>query len=205
MHRPGDASARSACWATTTKGRCSIPRGSIRGPSGPSSGRADNWRTAAARPPTRQRAGISSANCRATHQEGNFLFVHGSARNPLNEYVFPEDIYNRRKLEKIFALVPQYAFQGHTHVPGVFTEDLQLPQPRGTQLRVPADRAEGDDQRRLGRPAPRRRSSGVLRRFWRTSWCGSAASSIRSKRRSPRSTQVPELDNFLGDRLRDGR
>ena len=54
------------------------------------------------------------------------LFVHGSARNPLNEYVFPEDIYNKRKLEKIFALVPQYAFQGHTHVPGVFTESFNF-------------------------------------------------------------------------------
>ncbi|MGE0376390.1 MAG: metallophosphoesterase, partial [Planctomycetaceae bacterium] len=29
-------------------------------------------------------------------REGNLLFVHGSARNPLNEYVFPEDIYNQR-------------------------------------------------------------------------------------------------------------
>ena len=33
------------------------------------------------------------------------MFVHGSARNPLNEYVFPEDIYNQRKMEKIFSLV----------------------------------------------------------------------------------------------------
>ena len=71
-------------------------------------------------------------------QEGKCLFVHGSARNPLNEYVFPEDIYNKRKLEKIFALVPQYVFQGHTHVPGVFTEDLQFLQPRRNQLRVSA-------------------------------------------------------------------
>ena len=56
--------------------------------------------------------------------EGKFLFVHGSARNPLNEYVFPEDIYNQRKMEKIFGMVERFCFQGHTHVPGVFTEDL---------------------------------------------------------------------------------
>ena len=37
-------------------------------------------------------------------REGDFMFVHGSARNPLNEYVFPEDIYNSRKMEKIFCL-----------------------------------------------------------------------------------------------------
>ena len=35
-----------------------------------------------------------------THQVDQYLFVHGSTRNPLNEYVFPEAIYNRRKMEK---------------------------------------------------------------------------------------------------------
>jgi predicted phosphodiesterase len=50
------------------------------------------------------------------------LFVHGSARNPLAEYVFPEDVYNKRKMDRIFAMIPKYCFQGHTHVPGIFTE-----------------------------------------------------------------------------------
>src|SRR5207244_795902 len=50
----------------------------------------------------------------------------GSARNPLNEYVFPEDVYNQRKMERIFALVEKYCFQGHTHVPGIFTEGMQF-------------------------------------------------------------------------------
>jgi predicted phosphodiesterase len=57
-----------------------------------------------------------------TLREGAVLFVHGSARNPLNEYVFPEDVYNHRKMERIFILVERYCFQGHTHVPGVFVE-----------------------------------------------------------------------------------
>jgi predicted phosphodiesterase len=55
------------------------------------------------------------------HGEGPFLFVHGSARRPLDEYVFPEDIYNPLKMEHIFELVGRYCFQGHTHIPGVFT------------------------------------------------------------------------------------
>ena len=59
-----------------------------------------------------------------TFRESGYLFVHGSARNPLNEYVFPEDIYNQRKMERIFALVEKYCFQGHTHVPGIFTEQV---------------------------------------------------------------------------------
>src|SRR5690348_10091160 len=34
------------------------------------------------------------------HREGDRLYVHGSPRNPLNEYLFPEDIYNTRKMEQ---------------------------------------------------------------------------------------------------------
>lgn len=62
-------------------------------------------------------------------KEDDFLFVHGSPRNPLNEYVFQDDIYNERKMERLFALVPMYCFQGHTHVPGVFTEDREFYRP----------------------------------------------------------------------------
>jgi predicted phosphodiesterase len=61
-----------------------------------------------------------------SHRKGPFLFVHGSPRNPLSEYIFPEDIYNHRKMERLFQLVDRYCFQGHTHVPGVFTEGYQF-------------------------------------------------------------------------------
>jgi predicted phosphodiesterase len=61
-----------------------------------------------------------------THRADPFLFVHGSPRNPLSEYIFPEDIYNHRKMERLFQLVERYCFQGHTHVPGIFTEGFQF-------------------------------------------------------------------------------
>ena len=32
-------------------------------------------------------------------------------------------------MEKIFALIQRYSFQGHTHVPGVFTEDCRFLSP----------------------------------------------------------------------------
>jgi len=63
------------------------------------------------------------------YREPELMYVHGSARNPLNEYVFPEDIYNQRKMERIFALVERFCFQGHTHIPGVFTESLNFVSP----------------------------------------------------------------------------
>ncbi|MDO4549875.1 MAG: metallophosphoesterase family protein [Planctomycetia bacterium] len=58
------------------------------------------------------------------------VYVHGSPRNPLNEYLFPEDIFNPRKLEAQFRLVKRFSFQGHTHVPGVFTDDLKFYAPK---------------------------------------------------------------------------
>ena len=58
--------------------------------------------------------------------EDDVLYVHGSPREPTNEYVFPEDIYNYRKLDTLFNLVPKYCFQGHTHIPGVFTTGMEF-------------------------------------------------------------------------------
>ena len=54
-------------------------------------------------------------------EEGDFLFVHGSVREPTNEYVFPEDVYDSRKMDELFRRLNMYSFQGHTHIPGVFT------------------------------------------------------------------------------------
>ena len=66
------------------------------------------------------------ATLQRTYRNDSFLFVHGSPRNPLSEYIFPDDIYNHRKMERLFQLVERYCFQGHTHVPGVFTEGYQF-------------------------------------------------------------------------------
>ncbi|MDO4559018.1 MAG: metallophosphoesterase family protein [Planctomycetia bacterium] len=62
--------------------------------------------------------------------ENDFLFAHGSPSNPLNEYLFPEDVYSgRNKLERNFAVVHRCAFVGHTHVPGIFTSPTNFMEP----------------------------------------------------------------------------
>lgn len=138
------------------------------------------------------------------HQEDQFLFVHGSARNPLNEYVFPEDIYNRRKMEKIFALIERYAFQGHTHVPGVFTEDFRFLSPDEINYEYRLTNAKcmvnvgSVGQPRDGDP---RACYAIIEddlvRFRRVEY--------PFDQTIQKIYQIPELDNFLGDRLRDGR
>ena len=135
---------------------------------------------------------------------GPVFFRHGSARNPLNEYVFPEDIYNKRKLEKIFALIPRHGFQGHTHVPGVFTESFEFfsPEELDYQFRLTENKAMINvgsvGQPRDGDP----RSCYVvieddLVTFRRVEY--------PLEETVKKIYEVPELDNFLGDRLRDGR
>lgn len=64
-----------------------------------------------------------------SHSDGDYLFVHGSPREPTHEYVFPEDIYNPRKMEALFKLVTRYCFLGHTHIPGVITKKHEFISP----------------------------------------------------------------------------
>jgi len=75
--------------------------------------------------------------------EDHMMFVHGSPREPTNEYVFPEDIYNQRKMETLFGLFDTYCFQGHTHIPGIFTPRMEFitPEDCDYEYRLDGDKA----------------------------------------------------------------
>ena len=55
--------------------------------------------------------------------EDNILMVHGSPRKPIKEYVFPDVIITPNRLSAMFELVDHVCFDGHTHIPGVITEE----------------------------------------------------------------------------------
>ena len=145
-----------------------------------------------------------------THVEGDLLFVHGSARRPLDEYVFPEDIYNPLKMEHIFELFGKYCFQGHTHIPGIFTTAPDFISPL-----VP--KSGPNQEQRLALPSGKAMVN-----------CGSVGQprdgdsracylileddSVRYRRieypcdvTCRKIHAIPDLDNFLGDRLTQGR
>ena len=144
-----------------------------------------------------------------SHRENDLLFVHGSPRRPLSEYVFPEDVFNPRKLENLFALVPKYCFQGHTHVPGVFSQGLAAQRPA---FQSPDELNYcyllNDDKimvnvGSVGQPRDANPQA-----------CYAILEDDRiTYRRVPYDFEttikkiyaIPELDNNLGDRLRDGR
>ncbi|TWT82068.1 phosphodiesterase [Planctomycetes bacterium CA13] len=61
--------------------------------------------------------------------EGEYRFVHGSPRDPTNEYVFPEYVFDTRKMEILFGKIEHVCFMGHTHLPGVFTTECEFISP----------------------------------------------------------------------------
>ena len=61
------------------------------------------------------------------HTEGRFIFVHGSPRDPVREYVLSTDGFlNPDKLRSIFDSFEHVAVAGHTHHPGMHDEDLRF-------------------------------------------------------------------------------
>lgn len=147
---------------------------------------------------------LGELNRRHISEDEKTMYVHGSARNPLNEYVFPDDIYNQVKMEKIFALVPQYCFQGHTHIPGVFTDTLEFLDPKDIDMKY-----ELGPQKvminvgSVGQPRNNDPRSSYVTvdgnqvEFHRVDY--------NIDKTADKIYDIPELDNFLGDRLREGR
>jgi predicted phosphodiesterase len=137
------------------------------------------------------------------HRDDGYLFVHGSPRNPLNEYVFPEDVHHPKKMEKLFSLVERYCFQGHTHVPGVFTPEGRFirPDEMNYQYRL----GEGKAMVNVGSVGQPRDGDS------RSCYIVIDDDLITYRRiEYPLDKTIekiyaePELDNFLGDRLRKG-
>lgn len=141
-----------------------------------------------------------------TFADGNFLFVHGSPRDPTNEYVFPEDVYNLRKMEALFERVGMYCFQGHTHIPGVFaaTGDFFSPEECGYQYELTGEKTMFNVGS-VGQPRdndPRAcyvilDDDRGLVRYRRVDY--------PKEETANKIYGIPELDDMLGDRLKTGR
>lgn len=134
-----------------------------------------------------------------------FLGVHASPRRPVNEYIFPDDIYtNPAKFVSIFDRFERLCFVGHTHVPGVFLEgpDFFSPDELNGKFKITDEKAI-INVGSVGQPRDRDpRSSFVV-----------VSDSEVEFVRVPYDTEttvkkvlaIDQLDDFLGTRLRDGR
>lgn len=141
-----------------------------------------------------------------SYSDGEFLFVHGSPRDPTNEYVFPEFIFDTRKMEILFSRITRYCFMGHTHLPGVFTTTCEFITPDECDYQY----ALGDEKvmvnvGSVGQPRDDdNRSCYVI--------IDSEAKTVQFRRvvydfniTAEKIYAEPDLDNMLGDRIKHGR
>jgi diadenosine tetraphosphatase ApaH/serine/threonine PP2A family protein phosphatase len=148
------------------------------------------------------------ANLQSSHREGEFLFVHGSARDPLYEYVFPEDVHNEQKMARIGERSGQLCFCGHTHIPGVFVERRpgrwEFIQPEECKRGFPvAGQRIICNVGSVGQPRDGDERACYVSFDGERVWFHRVRYDVETTIRKIRA--VPELDDFLGDRLRKGR
>ncbi len=141
-----------------------------------------------------------------SHKEGDILYVHGSPRDATNEYVFPETIYDQIRMRALFERVNKISFQGHTHMPGVFTADGEFITPDDCEYHFSlSDEKLMINVGSVGQPRDEDpRSCYVI--------LDEKKEDIEFRRVEYNIDQtvkkiydIPDLDNMLGDRLRGGR
>lgn len=159
---------------------------------------------------------------------GPFIAVHGTPRKCINEYLFPDDtLSSPHKVGQIFAHVPRYCLVGHTHVPGVFTDEPDFYPPEDfDQVYVlrPEEKAiinpGSVGQPRDGDPRASYAVLEVLAADGSAPPEGATAGATDAalmhriefhrveydvRRTVERIHAIPELSNWLGDRLLEGR
>jgi predicted phosphodiesterase len=135
----------------------------------------------------------------------DFIAVHASPRRPVNEYIFPDDIYtNPSKFVSIFERFEKLCFVGHTHVPGVFLEGPDFYSPDELDYRFElTDEKAVINVGSVGQPRDRdpRSSFAIL--------SPEAIEFVRLVYDVDKTVKkveaIEQLDNFLGTRLLDGR
>ncbi len=134
------------------------------------------------------------------------LWVHASPRRPINEYIFPDDVMSSpHKMTMIFDCFDSRCFVGHTHVPGVFTDepDFFTPPEIGGVYRFNTDEKCIINPGSVGQPRDRdpRSSYAVLHpdrvEFFRIAY--------DIQKVIDKIATHPELHEFLGQRLLEGR
>lgn len=139
-----------------------------------------------------------------THTEGDALFVHGTPRDPITEYLYPRDVERPKKLQAIFDRIPRVCFCGHTHMPGIWTPDMVFLSPREVnhRYRLVKDKTIVN----VGSVGQARDGDGrccyVLFDGERITY---RKVSYDVEVTADKIRAVPELDAFLADRLLEGR
>ncbi len=135
-----------------------------------------------------------------------FVLFHGSPRRPINEYIFPDDIFNApSKITGLFERFKNICLVGHTHVPGVFMETLDFysPDELDFEYEINPTHKALVNVGSVGQPRDRdpRASYALIDpdviRFIRVKYDVEAV--------VKKVLDIQDLDDYLGIRLREGR
>ena len=140
-------------------------------------------------------------------EDGDVMYTHGSPRIPTRDYVTPADARNREKMQAIFDLMKRVCFIGHSHIPHIYSSDMKHASPDAVNgaidLRKLGDRKVLINVGSVGQPrdGDKRACYVVL-----------TEETITYKRveypwekTRDKISAIQDLDNFLGDRLGEGR
>jgi len=139
-------------------------------------------------------------------QKVNVDLVHASPRKPINEYVFPDDVYTAPgKINALFDKIKHLCFIGHTHLPGVFLDDpdFYTPEELGGSYPILPDEKAIINVGSVGQPRDRDNRASYAYvddtelHFVRLDYDYEAA--------AKKIYEIKELENFEGDRLFDGK
>lgn len=138
--------------------------------------------------------------------EATLDFVHASPRRPINEYVFPDDVYTTTgKMNALFERVKHICFVGHTHLPGVFLEDPDFYSPDELSGRYPILPTEKAiiNVGSVGQPRDRDNRASYV--YLEDNVVNFVRLEYDYKTTAAKIYAEAELDDFEGDRLADGR
>jgi predicted phosphodiesterase len=139
-------------------------------------------------------------------QQMRMDFIHASPRRPINEYIFPEDVYgNPAKLSLLFERTEHTCFIGHTHLPGVFLADpdFYTPDELGNVYPLVPDEKAIINVGSVGQP--RDRDSRASYVYVQDGQVHFVRLSYDFETTVKKIYAIVQLDNFEGDRLREGR
>ena len=132
------------------------------------------------------------------------ILVHGSPCDHTREYIYTTDVRNPNKMERIFAKIEHLCFVGHTHIPGIWTEDMTYHSPEELDFTYHiTNRQVIINVGSIGQPRDNdNRACYVL-------FDGSTVRFVKVPYDFEKTVKkiyaIEELDRTLGDRLREGR
>lgn len=138
--------------------------------------------------------------------KANIDFIHASPRRPINEYIFPEDVYTHpAKLISLFEKAEHICFIGHTHLPGVFLDDpdFYTPDELGGTYPIIEDEKAIINVGSVGQP--RDRDSRASYAFVDGNKVNFVRLEYDFETTAKKIYGIEQLDNFEGDRLKEGR